>query len=169
MGAFFRGDLKNDVIPMKTAIVSYLLKSEPKMGDLYYAYDTTPGHLSHRFSSPINFCSKSKIGDLFRFTNEVVYHTELSDIQIKERSSRELIEMEIFKIEDIESCYVSKISSGYPNLNIESSAFLQEFLDVSLENLPNSILPIGIMSEPNLFLQNDVILNVYNKLQKTLV
>ena len=169
MGKFFQGEPKSDVIPMKTAIVSYLLKHEPRMGDLYYAYDATPGHLSHRFSSPINFCSKSKVGDFFRFTNEVVYHSELSDIQIKERSSQELVEMGIFKIEDVESCYVSRLSSGYPNLNAESSSFLQEYLKGSLENLPNSILPIGIMSEPNVFFQNDVILNVYNKLQKTLI
>jgi protoporphyrinogen oxidase len=170
MGLFFRADLKkNDAIPMRTAIASYLLKNEPTMGDLYYAYDATPGHLTHRFSSPINFCSKSKVGDLFRFTNEVVYHTELSHIQIREKSTQELLEMGIFKFEDIESCYVSKISNGYPNLNAESSASLQEYLGVTLKNLPSSILPIGIMSEPNLFFQNDVLVNVYNKLQEILV
>jgi protoporphyrinogen oxidase len=169
MGIVFQENPKIDAAPMKTAIVSYLIKSEPKMGDLYYAYDATPGHLSHRFSSPINFCSESKVGNFFRFTNEVVYHTELSDVQIKERSSQELIEMGIFKNEDIQACYVNRISGGYPNLNAESSSSLQTHLRNGLENLPSSILPIGIMSEPNLFFQNDVLVNVYNKLQEILV
>lgn len=162
----YEGFSKSDLVPMNTAIVSYLLRNEPKVSDLYYAYDSTPGHLTHRFSSPANFCLKSKVGDLFRFTNEVVYHQELTENQIRDRSSQELIQMGIFESQDIEACYVSRVPGGYPNLNAEASSSLEKYLRESLGMLPSSILAIGIMSEPNLFFQNDVLVNVYNKLQK---
>jgi protoporphyrinogen oxidase len=157
---------KVDSVPMRTAIVSYLLKSEPKMGDLYYAYDSTPGHISHRFSSPINFCSKSKVGNFFRFTNEVVFHQNMTEKEIMNKSSDELVELGIFEIGDIQACYVSKVPGGYPNLNVEASYALQDYLKESLKVLPNSVVPIGIMSEPELFFQNDVLMNVYNKVRK---
>ena len=155
-------------VPMRTAIVSYLLKREPKMGDLYYAYDSTPGHISHRFSSPINFCSKSKVGNFFRFTNEVVFHRDMTDIEIMEKSSQELEKLGIFEIKDVEACYVNMVPGGYPNLNVEASSNLQEYLKERLKVLPNSVLPVGIMSEPDLFFQNDVLMNVYSKVYKTL-
>jgi protoporphyrinogen oxidase len=153
-------------VPMRTAIVSYLVNKEPKMGDLYYAYDSTPSHITHRFSSPINFCSKSKVGNLFRFTNEVVFHQDMTEKEIMEKSSDELVEMGIFENRDIQACYVSRVPGGYPNLNAEASYALQEYLKESLKVLPNSVLPIGIMSEPELFFQNDVLMNVYNKVHK---
>jgi protoporphyrinogen oxidase len=159
---------KTNSVPMRTAIVSYLLNREPKMGDLYYAYDSTPGHISHRFSSPLNFCSKSKVGNLFRFTNEVVFHQDMTEKEIMDKSSHELVELDIFEIRDIQACYVSRVPGGYPNLNVEASSALQEYLKKSLKVLPNSVLPIGIMSEPELFFQNDVLMNVYNKVRKIL-
>ena len=155
-------------VPMKTAIVSYLLKREPKMADLYYAYDSTPGHISHRFSSPINFCAKSKIGNLFRFTNEVVYHEEIIGSQIMAKSSQELVELGIFEIQDVHACYVNLLPNGYPNFNVELSSSTQEYLMERLKVLPKSVLPVGIMSEPDLFLQNDILMNVYNKVEKIL-
>jgi protoporphyrinogen oxidase len=155
-------------VPMRTAIVSYLLIREPEMGDLYYAYDSTPGHISHRFSSPINFCSKSKVGNFFRFTNEVVFHRDLTDIEIMEKSSHELEKLGIFEIQDVQACYVSRVPGGYPNLNVEASCHLQEYLKERLKVLPNSVLPVGIMSEPDLFFQNDVLMNVYSKVKKIL-
>ena len=156
------------LVPMKTAIVSYLLKREPKMADLYYAYDSTPGHISHRFSSPINFCVKSKIGNLFRFTNEVVYHEEMIESQIMAKSSNELVKLGIFEIQDVHACYVNLVSNGYPNFNVELSAYIQEHLKERLGVLPKSVLPVGILSEPDLFLQNDILINVYSKVQKIL-
>ena len=159
---------KTNLVPMKTAIVSYLLRKEPKMGDLYYSYDSTPGHISHRFSSPFNFCAKSKIGNLFRFTNEVVFHEEMTENQIMAKSSQELVKLGIFEIEDIHACYVNPVSGGYPNLNVGVSAATQKYLMESLEVLPKSVLPVGIMSEPHLFLQSDVLINVYEKVQKVL-
>jgi len=155
-------------VPMKTAIVSYLLKREPKMADLYYAYDSTSGHISHRFSSPINFCAKSKIDNLFRFTNEVVYHEEMTGSQIMAKSSQELIKLGIFEPQDVHASYVNLVSGGYPNFNVELSLSTQEYLKEKLGALPKSVLPVGIMSEPDLFFQNDILMNVYSKVQKIL-
>jgi protoporphyrinogen oxidase len=168
LGEDYQGVPKSELVPMNTAIVSYLLTSKPSMNDLYYAYDSTPGHLSHRFSSPINFCQNSKIGNLYRFTNEVVYHDKLSDNQIMNKSSQELFEMGIFNHKDVQACYLSRVSGGYPNLNTEAISSLQTFLQEGLEEIPKTIIAVGIMSEPGLFFQNDVLINVYRKIRKVL-
>ena len=153
-------------VPMNTAVVSYLVKEKPQLEDLYYAYDATPFNISHRFSSPVNFCENSRIGRNYRFTNEVVYHSNMSESKLLQISTRELVSHGVLKESDILVGAASKIIGGYPNLNLESANSMEVFLTSSMEKIPSNVVPIGIMSKKGLFFQNDILLNAFNLIRE---
>lgn len=149
----------------KTAIVSYLLSREPYMKDLYYGYSLEPSHLTHRFSSPFTFCPSSRVGDLYRFTNEVVFQSDLSSEQIEKRSTDELVSMGLIEKESIVGSLVSIVKGGYPDLSNSLVTDTLLRIEKIKERASNNIEFIGVMSKPNLFFQNDVLLSAYNLVQ----
>ena len=146
----------------KTAIVNYLLTQEPNMKDLYYAYSLEPNHLTHRFSSPFTFCPNSKVGDLYRFTNEMVFHSDLDLAQIEKRSTDELVSMELFERGSVDQSMVTIVKGGYPDLTDSLIIDTLSRIDKIKECASEKIEFLGVMSKPNLFFQNDILRSTYS-------
>ena len=145
----------------KTAVVSYLINSEPNMKDLYYAYSHEPRHLTHRFSSPVTFCEQSKILDSYRFTNEIVFHDNLDESEIERISTSELQQIGIFEKSDIRGAKVTKISGGYPDLSAELVNDALTNIEELKSAVSRNIHFVGMLSKANLFFQNDILINTH--------
>lgn len=157
------------VLPIqKTAIVSYVVKSEPNMKDLYYAYSHDPRHSTHRFSSPVTFCDDSKVADGFRFTNEIVYHDNLTESEIENISTSELEGMGIFYKSDIKLAHATKIEGGYPDLSHDLVLDALRNIDELKNMTSRNIHFVGMLSKPNLFFQNDILVNT-NQVVESLI
>ncbi len=163
LSRFFKdttGDIPNRP-SQKTAIVSYLLHERPNMKDLYYAYSFNENHISHRFSSPVNFCENSRVGDLYRFTNEMVFHEDMSLQQLEDRSTRELVEMNIIDPSRIALCRASVIPGGYPDISLSSVGTATSKINQLKSNLAENFHLTGILSDEKTFFQNDVLLKTF--------
>ena len=115
-----------------------------------------------RFSSPFTFCPNSKVGDLYRFTNEMVFHSDLDLAQIEKRSTDELVSMELFERGSVDQSMVTIVKGGYPDLTDSLIIDTLSRIDKIKESASEKIEFLGVMSKPNLFFQNDILRSTYS-------
>lgn len=150
--------------PVKTCFVNLVLNQKPKVDGMYYVYNMEEHFLTHRLSCPSSFCPASYADGKYRLTVEVILNSDLSEDEIEKRIKHELILMEVCKEKNILFSKVEFSNGGYPTISTQNIKALQTIKNIVKEEYKN-IEFFGLMSQENLFLQVDILSDIFKRLR----
>ena len=151
----------------RTVVVNMLLDRQPAMDGLYYFYCYEPGFDTFRLTNFTAYCDGAPRNGLFPVSLEFLTY-EQKDRPALEAQARS--EAERFGIlsrgATIKFCRAETLASGFPLPSVTNmkslSALRQVIEDCDIENLHL----LGILAEPGLFFQGDVLKHVYRTLEQ---
>jgi protoporphyrinogen oxidase len=155
--------------PHKTIIVNILIDKPLDMGDLYYFFCYEKGFNTYRLTNFTNYCSGAPRNGLYPVSIEllipednIVSEEELANIAVNEmKKFNVLLENTkvVFQKAEI-------LDSGFPLPTVSNISSMKCVRDSIIKLKLNNLLLVGILAEPNLFFQTDVIKDVFKKLNK---
>ena len=154
--------------PKKTAVTHVLIDKPSNMEDLYYLYIYDKPYKTFRVIDYTNFCPNAVRNGKFPITSEVLIDNIETDLDlITERSIKELKDLGIIDKSHTISFSTSEIlPNGFPTPTLNNvkvfDYFRSEIKKLELENC----ISIGLQAEKNLFFQNQVLIDMYEKLCK---
>ena len=152
----------------RTVVVNLLNDRPPDMDGLYYFYCYEPGFDAFRLTNYTAYSEGAPRGGLYPVSLEMLMY-EQKDQQALERQARS--EIERFGIlspgTSIVFCKAEVLASGFPlpsivNMN-SLSTLRQSVADCQIENLHL----LGILAEPGLFFQGDILKHVHRTFERT--
>ncbi|WP_221048113.1 NAD(P)-binding protein [Methylogaea oryzae] len=153
----------------KTVIVSMLLKEPPQMGDLYCFFCADSPYSTYRITNFAAFCPDSVRATGYPICVELLVDTgiERSADDLAEQAKREILAFGLVSSPD-DICFARAeiLQAGFPGM---SCAVIEEvdrvrnaIVELDIANLVHG----GILSEPDLFFQPEVIADLYRKLDR---
>lgn len=153
--------------PLKTIVTNLIVEKPIAMGDLYYLYCYDDGYHTFRVSNYDNYCSTAKRSNGYPISIELLMEpTQVeSPEKITEIAISELRKMQILQEDNQVNFGKTEIlASGFPMPTLKNSLFInQKRKEIEKLDLQNLVLT-GILSEPNLFFQTDIIRDTYEKM-----
>lgn len=155
--------------PLKTIVVSILIDKPLNMGDLYYFFCYHQGFHTYRLNNFTAYCDLAPRNGYYPISIELL----MSDSEISEagKTFEEIAveELHKFKILQPDTKIVftraEPLESGFPMPSLKNIKSLEK-IRTRIKNLNLTNLHMfGILAEPNLFFQTDVIRHTYQKLK----
>ena len=152
----------------RTVIVSALLKSRPRSGDLYCFFCADAPHSTYRVTNFAAFCPNAVRSDGFPISIELLVNPHPRNEPVPDYAARAVREIEAFGIidgpQDVKFAKSELLPGGFPSAtsqNIVAIDQLRAALDA--EQLVN-LVRIGILAEPQLFFQHDILSDTSRKI-----
>jgi protoporphyrinogen oxidase len=151
--------------PATTAIVNYKFNKPLKTNGLYYFYCYDDGYKTFRVTDYAQYCPETKNETDVKVTLEMIFHGDIpSKEDILQLGIKELKEMNVLDADAVDNFKACEILPyGFPSLTtINMEAFSNIRKEISSIKLSNLFL-CGALSEPNVYFQNDILNDTYNK------
>ena len=156
--------------PLRTVVTNLLLRSPARMGDLYYFYCYDAAFDCFRVTDYTAYCDGAvREGGRALCHEMLVDDPALATPQVLEqRAVAELLGMGVIADRDeVAFARTEILAGGFPMPTLNNSAILGRLRDqIRALGLGNLLLS-GIMAEPGLFFQRDVLAHVYGLVKKT--
>lgn len=154
--------------PLKTTVVSILINKPLNMGDLYYFFCYQKGFHTYRLNNFTAYCDGAPRNGYYPISIELL----MSDAQISEsgKTFEEIAvdELHRFKILQPDTKIIfakaEPLESGFPMPSVKNISSLNTIRKRIKDLQINGLEMIGILAEPNLFFQTDVLRHTYLKL-----
>jgi protoporphyrinogen oxidase len=150
--------------PRRTVLVNLLLNEKPNLGDLYCLFCAAPGMATYRVTNYAGYCPAADRGGKFPISTELIVDPAgVRDPEALRR--RALDELRAMKIIDKEPAFsaVEVLPGGFPTLSLRSIAGFEAIRQRIKAEGPKNIAMVGILSEPKLFFQNEIMRDVHRK------
>jgi protoporphyrinogen oxidase len=166
LGLLFDG---GPVAARRTIIVSALLKSAPRTDDLYCFFCADGPHSTYRVTNFAAFCPNAVRGGVYPISIELLLDTSPPSAPQPDYATQALKEIEAFGIvdgpQDVQFAKAELLPGGFPaatRQNVLNMDRVRTALEA--EKLAN-LVRIGILAEPRLFFQHDVLCDAYGKIE----
>ena len=153
--------------PLRTVVTNLLLHEPPEMDDLYYIYCYQPGFDCFRVTNYSGYCENAARRGGYPVCHEMLIEDsalEEHDLLVQ-KALFELVGMGV--IESTRSVAFARtevLLSGFPMPTVNNVKILDELRD-AIDHLDLANLHLtGIMSQPGLFFQGDVLAHTYSML-----
>ncbi|SRR5579884_326579 len=153
--------------PFQTVVVNFLFAEAPQMGDLYYFYCLDESHPTYRVTNYTNICPLAPRAGGYPICVELLLApgtTASQDDYL--RLARD--ELRSFGVIDPSSTeiYATAIglSSGFPMLTCRNITIIDRLREAIYHEGLDNLLTAGVLSEPDLFYQTDVLADLYKKI-----
>jgi len=155
---------------LKTTVVSILIDKPLNMGDLYYFFCYQKGFHTYRLNNFTTYCHGAPRNGYYPISIELL----MSDAQISEagKTFEEIAidELHRFKVLQTDTKIIfakaEPLDSGFPMPSVKNIKSLNTIRSRIKELKLKNLDMIGILAEPNLFFQTDVLRHTYLKLNK---
>lgn len=160
------GDARPDR-PQRTVVTNLLLRKPARMGDLYYFYCYDPAYDCFRVTDYTAYC-EGAVRDAGRpLCHEMLVNDDAleSPEALARRAVRELVSMRVVESEsDIAFARTEILASGFPMPTRNNVAILGKMRNEIAELAIGNLLLSGVLAEPGLFFQRDVLAHAYGLL-----
>ena len=151
--------------PLRTVVTNLLLRHPAKLGGLYYFYCYDPRFECFRVTDYTAYCDGAVSEKGRALCHEMLVNDRSLDTpeELAQRAIHELLTMGVIAEEnDVVFARTEVLASGFPMPTLNNSRILEgmrtQIRDLGIRNL----LLSGIMAEPGLFFQRDVLAHTYN-------
>jgi protoporphyrinogen oxidase len=155
--------------PQKTIIVNILIDKPLDMGDLYYLFCYEKGFNTYRLTNFTNYCKGAPRNGLYPVSIELLI-PEDKMVSEEELANLAVTEMKNFNIlfENTKVVFQKAeiLDSGFPMPTVSNISSMKYVRESIIKLNLNNLLLVGILAEPNLFFQTDVMADVFKKLNK---
>ncbi|UAA39679.1 FAD-dependent oxidoreductase [Paraneptunicella aestuarii] len=155
--------------PFHVYVVNIVSNSKPAIvDDLHYFFCYQQGLSTYRVTFYNNFCSDVKDSDLFYFNMEMLLNDEeAANLDIDSRALKELMEMNVIQNEkDVTFIQHEKLPYGFPRPTVGNMEAFDAARDTLNSIKADNMVVGGVLSEPDLFFQGDVLSSLFDKLVK---
>jgi len=156
--------------PPRTVVTNVLLREPARMGDLYYFYCYDPAYKCFRVTDYTAYCDGAARSAGFPLCHEMLVDDESLEPPevLAGRATDELVAMGVVEnASDVTFARTEILASGFPmptRNNIAILGRMREGIDaLAIGNL----LVSGILAEPGLFFQRDVLAHAYELLNRS--
>lgn len=154
--------------PPRTVVVNMLLDGPPDVDDLFYFYCYDPGFDTFRVTNYPAYCDGAVRAAGYPICVEFLRHDQtLPAPEVLERQAvDELVRMGVLSDpKRVKFARAEVLASGFPMPSVRNTSSLAQVRDRIAQRGLANLQPLGILSEPGLFFQKDVLRRTYERIE----
>lgn len=156
--------------PITTAVINYVVRGDNSLGDLYYAYCYEDDTRTFRITNYSQYCSNAERNGGYPLSQELLLRPEdpRNPVHVLELGRNELHRLGVLK-NDAKLVFSEAeiLKAGFPSPTLRNMSNMDFYRSKVSDRGLKNLLVAGILSEPNLFFQSQVLADVYEKLERS--
>lgn len=157
--------------PLRTVTANFLLSRPLDAGDVYYFYCYEPGFATFRVTNYANYCREAVRDGAYPVTMELILRDgeNLESERLCELAKSELRDLSVLAGgSEILFGKAEVLRQGFPTPTIKNMHFVENLrTELRARGLVN-LTSFGVMSEPNIFFQNQVLQDMHRKVSNAI-
>lgn len=156
-------------MPPKTTVTNILIdKKLNRIDDVYYIYCYDKNMATFRVTPYYNYCEGAKRAGGYPVSIEMLIYEDIDDMEkITSQAIQEITKMGLLD-ENIKVLFKTSeiLKNGFPRPTVNNMNAIADIRNKIQNKKITNMINIGILAEKNLFFQTDILIDLFNKLNK---
>jgi hypothetical protein len=152
----------------RTVIVSMLLKSPPRMGDLYCLFCADAPHASYRITNFSAFCPDAARPQGYPICVELLvdWSQPKDQAEYDAQAAREVLACGLISSpDDVVFAHAEPLAAGFPSVSRGSIMAIEALRDTINDERIKNLIRGGILAKKNQFFQHDVLIDLCEQIR----